>query len=141
MDSIWINPGKVKTSDEEGWRGHGVVRSEGGMGNRTHSPELVVACVPIVAHVLIVTRVLVITRVLAVPRVCSCALAVIHEPRWPFWLVVVRALHGSWAMVKGARRWVVVVGCGQRTVAGIVHGRWQSSSPVSFHGRWCSLGL
>ena len=112
MDSIWINPGKVKTSDEEGWRGHGVVRSEGGMGNRTHSPELVVA------------HVLVVTHVLAIPHVHSCALAVIREPWWPFWLVVVPALRGSWAMVKGTRWWVVVVGCGQRTVAGIVHVSW-----------------
>ena len=56
MDSIWINPGKVKTSDEEGWRGHGVVRSEGGMGNRAHSPELVVARILILTHVLVVAR-------------------------------------------------------------------------------------
>ena len=98
------------------------------MGNRTHSPELIVAHLPIVTCVLVITRVLVVTRiliitcVLTIPRVRSCALAVIREPRWLFWLVVVRALCGSWAMVKGARRWVVVVGCGQRTVAGIVHG-------------------
>ena len=100
------------------------------MGNRTHSPELVVARLPIVAHILVITHVLVVTHVLAVtcvlavPRVRSCVLAVICEPRWPFWLVVVPALRGSWAMVKGARWWVVVVGCGQRTVAGMVHVSW-----------------
>ena len=64
--------------DEEGWRRYGVVRSEGGMGNRTHSPELIVARLPIIACILVVTR------VLAVPRVRSCALAVIREQRWPF---------------------------------------------------------
>ena len=122
--------------DEEGWRGHGVVRSEGGMGNRAHSPELVVARVPIVA------RVLVLTRVLVVARVRSCALAVIREPRWPFWLVVVRALRGSWAMVRGGRWWVVVAGCGQWMVAAdrswAVGGRRCRLCPF---GRWYSLGL
>ena len=88
--------------DEEGWKGHGVVRSEGGMGNRPHSPELIVACVLIVTHVLVVTRTLVIVRV------HSWALAIICEPWWPFWLVVVRAHRGLWVMVKGACRCPVV---------------------------------
>ena len=70
------------------------------MGNRAHSPELVVAHIPIVACVR------------------SCVLAVIHEPRWLFWLVVVCVLRGLWAMVKGGHRWVVVAGCGQWMVAG-----------------------
>ena len=106
---------------KEGWGGmekEGGMKSEGGMGNRAHSPELVVARVPIVARVPVVARVLVLTRVLVVARVRSCALAVIREPRWPFWLVVVRALRGSWAMVRGGHRWVVVAGCGQWMVVG-----------------------
>ena len=80
--------------DEEGWRGHGVVWSEGGRGSRAHSPELVVA------------------------RVCSWALAVICELWWPFWLVVGRMCHGSWAMAMSARRWVVVPACEQWMVVG-----------------------
>ena len=51
---------------EDAWRRHGVVWSEGGRGSRAHSPEL------IVAHVLVITH------------VRSWALAVIHEPQWPF---------------------------------------------------------
>ena len=82
--------------DGEGWRGDGVVWSEGGRGSRAHSPELIVARVPVVAHVLV-------TRVLVVARVRSSALAVIREPRWPFWLVVGRVCCGSWAMVNSAR--------------------------------------
>ena len=74
------------------------------MGNRAHSPELVVACVPIVAHVLVVARVLVLTRVLIVACVRTWALGVSGEPRWPLWLVVVRARRGLWVMVKGTRR-------------------------------------
>ena len=81
----------------EGWRGHGVVCSEGGRGSRAHSPELVVA------HVLVIPHVLVVIRVLTVARVRSWVLAVIHEPRWPSWLVVGRVRRGSRAM-KGARR-------------------------------------
>ena len=69
-----------------------MVWSEGGRGSRAHSPELVVA------------RILVVTPVLVVARVRSWALAVIREPRWPLWLVVVRARRGSWVMVKGAHR-------------------------------------
>ena len=64
------------------------------MGNRGHSPELVVArvpivtCVLIVAHVLViacvlvVAHVLIVTRVLVVACVCSCVLAVIRGPWW-----------------------------------------------------------
>ena len=102
-----------------------MVWSEGGRGSRAHSPELVVACVPVVpvvAHVLIVTHVLVVTPVLVIAHVHSWALAIIREARWPLWLVVVRARRGSWVMVKGARRrgwwwsrgsgFVVVVICG-----------------------------
>ena len=96
----------------EGWRGHGVVCSEGGRGSRAHSPELVVA------HVLVIPHVLVVIRVLTVARVRSWVLAVIREPRWPSWLVVGRVHQGSWAMVKRARRWVVVAACGQWMVAG-----------------------
>ena len=79
-------------------------------GSRAHSPELVVARVLVIAHVLVVTRVLTVARVLVlvVARVRSCALAVIHEMRWPSWLVVGCVRRGSWAM-KGARRrfWAV----------------------------------
>ena len=57
--------------------------SEGGRGSRAHSLELVVACVLIITHVLVVTRILVVTHILVVARVCSWALAVIREPRWP----------------------------------------------------------
>ena len=63
---------------------------EGGMGSSAHSPELVVA------HILVVTHVLVVTRVL-----------VAREPRWPFWLVVVRA---SWFVGDGERV-IMVVAC------------------------------
>ena len=98
--------------DGEGWRGHGVVWSEGGRGSRAHSPELVVARVLIIAHVLVVTRILTVARVLVVARVRLWVLAVIREPRWPFWLVMGRVRRGSWVMVKGARRWVVVAACG-----------------------------
>ena len=87
-----------------------MVWSEGGRGSRAHSPELIVARV--LAHVIVVTRVLVVARVR------SWALAVIRESRWLFWLVVGRMRHDSWAMVKGARRWVVVAACGQWMVAG-----------------------
>ena len=95
-----------------------MVWSEGGRGSKAHSPELVVAHVLVIAHVLVVTPVLTVTRVLVVSRVRSWALAVIREPRWLFWLVVGRMRHDSWAMVKGARRWVVVAACGQWMVAG-----------------------
>ena len=91
---------------------------EGGRESRAHSPELVVARLLVIAHVLVITPVLTITRVLVVARVRSWALAVIHEPRWLFWLVVGRVRRDSWAMVKGARRWVVVAACGQWMVAG-----------------------
>ena len=67
--------------DGEGWRGHGVVWSEGGRGSRAHSPELVVARVLVIAQVLVVTRVLTVARVLIVTRVRSQALAVIRETR------------------------------------------------------------
>ena len=49
--------------DGEGWRGHGVVWSEGGRGSRAHSPEL------IIAHVLIITRGLTVACVLVAARV------------------------------------------------------------------------
>ena len=104
--------------DGEGWRGHGVVWSEGGRGSRAHSPELVVARVLVIAHVLVVTRILTVAHVLVVTRVRLWALAVIRQPRWPFWLVVGRVRRGSWAMVKRARWWVVVAACGQWMVAG-----------------------
>ena len=94
-----------------------MVWSEGGRGSNAHSPELVVARVLVIAHVLVVTPVLTVTRVLVVARVRSWALAVIREPRWLFWLVVGRVRRDSWAMVKGARRWVVVAACGQWMVA------------------------
>ena len=122
--------------DGEGWRGHGVVLSEGGRGSRAHSPELVVAhvlvvaCVLIVTHVLIVTRVLVATHVLIATCVRSCALAVIHESRWPFWLVIC-VCRGLWAMVKGARRWVVVAACGYSMVVGD-----RSQAVGGRHGWW-----
>ena len=95
-----------------------MVWSEGGRGSRAHSPQLIVARVLVIAHVLVVTRVLTVARVLVFARVRSWALAVIHEPRWPFWLVVGRMRHGSWAMVKRVHRWVVVAACGPWTVAG-----------------------
>ena len=60
------------------------------MGNRPHSPELIVTHVPIIAHNLVITHTLVVACV------CSWALAVIHEPWWLFWLVVVCALCGPW---------------------------------------------
>ena len=101
--------------DGEGWRGHGVVWSEGGRGSRAHSPELVVACALVIAHV---TGVLTVACVLVVARVRSWALAVVHEPQWPFWLVVGRVGRSSWAMVKRARRWVVVAACEQWMVGG-----------------------
>ena len=63
-----------------GWGGMEGRWSEGGRGRGTHSPGLVVA------------------------RVRSCMLAVIHEPWWPFWLVVVRVHHGSWLVGNGERR-------------------------------------
>ena len=86
------------------------------MGNRAHSPELIVAHVPIVARVLVIacvlvvacilvlTHFLVLTHVLVVARVRAWALGVICEPRWPLWLVVVHACRGLWVMVKGAHR-------------------------------------
>ena len=96
-----------------------MVWSQGGRGgSRAHSPELVVAHVLIIAHVLLVTRVLTAARILLVARVRSWALAVICELGWPFGLVVGRERCGSWAMVKRARRWVVVAACGQWMVAG-----------------------
>ena len=104
--------------DGEGWRGHGVVWREGGRGSRAHSPELVVARLLVIGHVLVVTPVLTVACVLVVACVHSWALAVIHEPGWPFWLVVGCMHHGSWAMVKCAPRWVVVAACGQWMVAG-----------------------
>ena len=114
----------------------GGMKSEGGMGNRAHSPELVVAHVLVVArvlvvaHVLVITRVLVATRVLVTTRVRSWALAVIHESRWPFWLVIC-VCRGSWAMVKGARRWVVVAACGYSMVVGD-----RSQAVGGRHGWW-----
>ena len=95
-----------------------MVWSEGGRGSRAHSPQLVVARVLVIAHVLVATRVLTVAHVLIVARVRSWALAVLREPRWPFWLVVSRVRRGSWAMVKRAGRWVVVAACGQWMVAG-----------------------
>ena len=78
------------------------------MGNRAHSPELVVACVLIVAcvltRILVLTRVLILTCVLVVACVHTWALGIICEPWWPLWLVVVHARRGLWVMVKGARR-------------------------------------
>ena len=76
-------------------------RVEGGRGSSAHSPELIIARVLVVTHVLVITHVL-----------------VAHEPRWPFWLVVVHACRESWEMVNGARRWVVVTACGQWILAG-----------------------
>ena len=87
--------------------------SEGGRGSRAHSLEFVVARVLVITHVLVVNHILVVTRILVVARVRSWALAVIREPRWPCWLVVGRVHRGSWAIVKGARRWVVVAAYGQ----------------------------
>ena len=89
-----------------------MVWSEGGRGSRAHSPELIVACVLVIAHVLIVTRVLTVAHVLVIARVRSWALVVIREPWWLFWLVMGRVRRGSWVMVKGAHRWVVVTACG-----------------------------
>ena len=89
-----------------------MVWREGGRGSRAHSPELVAACLLVIAHVFVVTPVLTVARVLVVARVRSWALAVNREPGWPFWLVVGHVHRGSWAMVKGARRWVVVAACG-----------------------------
>ena len=85
-------------------------RVEGGMGSGAHSPVLIVARILVVTHVLVITRVLVVTCVL-----------VTREPRWLFWLVVVRTHRGSWGMVNGTR---------------------QSSwlSPVSFHRCCTSFG-
>ena len=84
----------------------GVVWREGGRGSRAHSPELVVARVLIIVYVLVVvvTRVFTVARVLVVARVRSWVLAVIREPRWPLWLVVVRVRRGSRVMVRGAHR-------------------------------------
>ena len=96
----------------EGWGGHGVVGRKGGRGSRAHSPELVVARVLVVTHVLIVTHVLTVAHVLVVAHVRSWALAVMREPRWPFWLVMGRVHRGSWEMVKGACWWVVIAACG-----------------------------
>ena len=90
-----------------------MVWSEGGRGSKAHSPELVVARVLVIAHVLVVTPVLTVTRVVVVARVRSWALAVIRELRWLFWLVVGRVRRGSWAIMKGAHRWVVVAAYGQ----------------------------
>ena len=104
--------------DGEAWRGHGVVWSEGGRGSRAHSLKLIVARVLVIAHVLVVTRVLTAAHVLIVTRVRSWALAVLREPRWPFWLVVGCVHRGSWVMVKRVHRWVVVAVCGQWTVVG-----------------------
>ena len=86
--------GMEKGGMEKGGMGRdGVVWSEGGRGNRAHSPELIIACV--LAHVIVVTCVFIVACV------HSWALAAIHEPRWPFWLVI--CVHrGLWAMVKGA---------------------------------------
>ena len=112
--------------DGEGWRGHGVLWSEGGRGSRAHSPELVVARVLVIAYVLIVTRVLTVTRLLIIAHVRSCALAVICETRWPSWLVVGRMRCGSWAM-KG-----LVAACGQWMWV-IVHGQWAA---VVVGGGW-----
>ena len=78
-----------------------MVWSEGGRGSRAHSPELVVACVLIIAQVLVVTRVLTVAHALIVTRVRSRALAVIHETRWPSWLVVGRVCRGWWAVDGG----------------------------------------
>ena len=85
-------------------------RVEGGMGSSAHSPELIIARVLVITHVPVVTRVLVVTHVL-----------IAREPRWLFWLVVVRTHHGLWGMVNGARR-----------------SSWLS--PVSFHRRCASIG-
>ena len=106
--------------DGEGWRGHGVVWSEGGRGSRAHSLKLVVARVLVIAHVLVVTRVLTVASVLVVARVRSWALGVIREPRWPLWLVVGRVRRGSWAMVKGGSSPLV----GSGWWRAIVHGQW-----------------
>ena len=84
--------------------GHLIYTVKEGGGSRAHSLELIVTRVLVIAHVLIVTC------VLTIARVHSWALAIIHEPRWPFWLVVGCMPCGSWAIVKGARRWVVFAG-------------------------------
>ena len=97
-----------------------MVWSEGGRGSRAHSLKLVVAHVLIIAHVLVITRVLTVARVLVVARVCSWALGVIREPRWPLWLVMGHVRHGSWAMVKGGSS--PLVGSGWWRV--IIHGQW-----------------
>ena len=106
-----------------------MVWSEGGRGSRAHSPELVVAHVPVITHVLVVTCVLVVTPVLIIARVHSWALAIIREAQWLLWLVVVRARCGSWVMVKSARRcgwwWSHVSGF----VIVVICGRLSSSSP------------
>ena len=114
--------------DGEEWRGDGMEWSEGGRGRGTHSPGLVVA------------------------RVRSCALAIVREPWWPCWLVVVRARCGSWLVGDGEGRsspfwgsrwwggrrcWVVVAACGPWAVVvvvvacvgswvlGVTCGRWR----------------
>ena len=73
-----------------------MVWSEGGRESRAHSLKLVVARVLVIAHVLVVTRFLTVARVLVIAHVRSWALAIIREPRWPFWLVVGRVVHGRW---------------------------------------------
>ena len=98
--------------DGEGWRGHGVVWSEGGRGSRAHSPELVVAPVLVITPVFVVAHVLVITPVFVVARVHSWALAVIREP----WGAVVAGggSRTSCFMGDGEGRsslWLVVVAC------------------------------
>ena len=91
---------------------------EGGRGSRAHSPELVVTHVLIIAHVLVITCVLTAAHVLIITCVHSWVLAVLHEPWWPFWLVVGRMHRGLWAMVKRVRWWVVFAACGQWMVVG-----------------------
>ena len=112
-----MDGGEKGGMDGEGWRGHGVVWSEGGRGSRAHSPELVVARVLIIAHVLFVTPVLTVARVLVVACVRPWALAVIRETRWPSWLVVGRVRRGSWAMKGARRRLWAVEGGGDRSRA------------------------
>ena len=86
----------------------------------------------------------VVTPVLVVTHVHSWALAVIREPRWLLWLVVVCACCGSWVMVKGTHRrgwWWSRVSLG---VVGhsllSVHGRLWSFVHQRGHSLWGVVG-
>ena len=97
--------------------------SEGGRGRGTHSPGLVVA------------------------QVRSCALTVVCEPWWLFWLVVVHVHCGSWLVSDGegcsspfwgSQWWGVFVAGWSSPLVG---SGWSSCllSPVLVHGHWASL--